>query len=282
MNRVSAYLRDNVLGLVAIFIALSGTAYAASTINSRDVENDSLKSVDLKDGAAVGSADVIDGSVSTPDLEDNGIRAADIRDDNLQGGGLGASDLGTGSVGTAEIANGSITGADISDPQYDQYGDYTRGGITSADVQNHWPDYYGFPTGGLQEEDLGANSVGDVQFDDENIHGVPVGYREVFQNTVNSVPRNQYTNVDVDCPYRYGYKTRPLGGGFSTNYPMRLVASHPLDEDTWHVTVYNDITDSGATVTAWVVCARSDSVPAYESPFKRRMALSGATERKDP
>ena len=36
--------------IVALFVALGGTAYAAATVGSGDVINDSLKSADLKNG----------------------------------------------------------------------------------------------------------------------------------------------------------------------------------------------------------------------------------------
>ena len=46
-------LIGNVFGLVAVFIALGGVAWAAATINSKDVINNSLRSIDLKDGKGV-------------------------------------------------------------------------------------------------------------------------------------------------------------------------------------------------------------------------------------
>lgn len=54
----------NVMATIAVFIALGGVAWAAATIGSRDVVNDSLKSVDLKDGKGVKNADVVPDSLS--------------------------------------------------------------------------------------------------------------------------------------------------------------------------------------------------------------------------
>ena len=43
----------NVTATVALFVALGGGAYAVSKVNSREIANDSIKSVDLKDRKAV-------------------------------------------------------------------------------------------------------------------------------------------------------------------------------------------------------------------------------------
>ena len=48
----------NVVATIAVFTALGGVAWAAATINSRLVVNDSLKSADLKNGTGVKDRDV--------------------------------------------------------------------------------------------------------------------------------------------------------------------------------------------------------------------------------
>jgi hypothetical protein len=56
-------------GVLALFLVLTGgVAYAAGTIGSADVINNSLRSTDLKDGAAVNGLDVVDGSLGAVDL----------------------------------------------------------------------------------------------------------------------------------------------------------------------------------------------------------------------
>jgi hypothetical protein len=78
---VRAHLRGNAVGYVALFVALSGTTYAAATISSHDVVNDSLKSIDLKNGAAVKSKDVFDDSLSGADVDEatlEGVNAAQL------------------------------------------------------------------------------------------------------------------------------------------------------------------------------------------------------------
>ena len=64
---IRRYVRQHHIALLALFIALGGTAWAAATINSKDVVDNSLKSVDLKDGKGVKAADVAPGELVTPD-----------------------------------------------------------------------------------------------------------------------------------------------------------------------------------------------------------------------
>ena len=76
----------NVASLLALVVALSGTAYAADlakdSVSSKQIKNNSVKSQDLKDSQIVGG---------------------DVRD-----GGLGGADLGADSVGGAQINEGTL------------------------------------------------------------------------------------------------------------------------------------------------------------------------------
>jgi hypothetical protein len=53
-----------IVAYVALFVALGSGAYAATHVDSRDIENNSIKSEDLKDHKAVKGRDVVDGSLT--------------------------------------------------------------------------------------------------------------------------------------------------------------------------------------------------------------------------
>ena len=72
-NRFMSHLRGNLVAYLALFLAMSGTAYAAATIGSRQVIDESLLSRDLKNNAAVNSSDVVN----------NGLTGADVNEDTL-------------------------------------------------------------------------------------------------------------------------------------------------------------------------------------------------------
>ena len=97
-GRIRAHLTyANVASSLALFIALAGgTAWAThEVINSSDVVDNSLQSVDLKDNA--------------------GVKSADVLNDTVTGGGLAATDLKPSSVGTSEVADNSLSGGDINE-----------------------------------------------------------------------------------------------------------------------------------------------------------------------
>ncbi len=71
---ISRYIRSNLLGFVAIFLALSGLAVAAG------LPKNSVKSKQIKDG-----------QVKSADVADNGLTGVDINESTLQGLGSGAA-----------------------------------------------------------------------------------------------------------------------------------------------------------------------------------------------
>ena len=87
---ISRHIRSNVIGYMALFVALSGTAYAVDG--------------PLPGQNQVGSADIIN----------DDVRSVDIRDDTQAAGGLAAADLGPDSVGTSEVAPDSLDAVDLN------------------------------------------------------------------------------------------------------------------------------------------------------------------------
>jgi hypothetical protein len=103
-TRTRIFLRQNVLGLVAIFIALSGTAYAthpggANTISSEDVINNEIRSEDIR-SANVQNSDLGSGAVTSGKIANGGVRSVNVNDDNLTG---------------TDMLNNSLTGDDINE-----------------------------------------------------------------------------------------------------------------------------------------------------------------------
>jgi len=80
-----AHLRGNVVGYLALFVALGGTAFAAARIDSRDVINNSLKSVDLKNERAVKGKDVKDGSLAAQEVKGDTLTGSEIDEASLEG-----------------------------------------------------------------------------------------------------------------------------------------------------------------------------------------------------
>jgi hypothetical protein len=124
-SRIYRHIRTNVYGLVAIFIALGGTAYAIdgplagqNTVGAADIINDEVYSGDVRndtlDGGGLGAQDLRSGSVGTSELLNGDIYSIDVANDTVASGGLTHMDLRADSVGTSELQDGSVQPADIS------------------------------------------------------------------------------------------------------------------------------------------------------------------------
>lgn len=82
-SRVINHVRSNTIAYLALFVALSGTAYAADKIGPRDIKkgavkskqigNDQVRSKDIKDDKGVKSADVKDGSLKGTDIDESSL-----------------------------------------------------------------------------------------------------------------------------------------------------------------------------------------------------------------
>lgn len=77
-----------VISLVALFVALGGTTYAAATIGSAQIKNNSIRGKDIRKSA-----------VTTSDIKNNAVRSADVRNGSLQAGDFASGQLPAGATG---------------------------------------------------------------------------------------------------------------------------------------------------------------------------------------
>jgi hypothetical protein len=111
--RIRAHIRSHIVGYVALFFALSGSAVAVSlpgknlvnskdvinkSLKSKDYKNDNIKSIDVKDGSLAG-VDVLSDSLTGDDLSNDSIKSIDVEDASLAG---------------VDVLSDSLTGDDLS------------------------------------------------------------------------------------------------------------------------------------------------------------------------
>jgi hypothetical protein len=143
MRRPSA---ATVVSMVALFVALSGSSYAAlkaNSIGAKQIKSNAVGTSELKEGS-VKSDEVGDGTITGADIANESVGTQDVA-------GLGSGDVADDSLGSGDVSDGSLTGADVQDDSLgssDVDGiagtDIADGSVGSADVE------------GLQNGDLGS------------------------------------------------------------------------------------------------------------------------------
>ena len=76
---------STIAAYLALFLALGATAWAASTVGSGDVVNNSLKSVDLKNNGGVKTVDAANGTLGGPDVRNNSLGGGEFRANSIGG-----------------------------------------------------------------------------------------------------------------------------------------------------------------------------------------------------
>lgn len=120
-----------ILSIVALFVALGGSAYAVgvgkNTVRSPQIVDGAVRTVDVRDNAvnaakiapdAIGNEELADNSVTSQeigdetvanqDLANSAVTTAKVAEDSLT-----ALDLGTASVGSAELQSEAVRASDL-------------------------------------------------------------------------------------------------------------------------------------------------------------------------
>jgi hypothetical protein len=100
LAKLFGHLRQQWMGALALLLVLSGgVAYAANTVGSSDIIDESILSQDLKNS-----------QVASVDLKNNAVQGVDVRGNTLTGG-----DIQDNSLTGQDIANPSLSGEDVLD-----------------------------------------------------------------------------------------------------------------------------------------------------------------------
>lgn len=125
LGRVSEHIRGNAVGYVALFVALSGVAYAANAVPKNSVTSASIKKGAVK-GSDVGNDALTGADISEPTLAqvpDSGQldgldSTAFVQDADGAGGDLSgpfsALEIDDGTVGAAELSSTALRPQDIA------------------------------------------------------------------------------------------------------------------------------------------------------------------------
>ena len=110
------HVRGNVVGYLALLLALSGTAYAVdgplagqNTVGSADIIDQEVKAADIG-GGEVRAQEIAAEAVKSEEIDNGEVTSADVLDNSLTG-----ADLATEAVAGADVASDSLTGGDIDE-----------------------------------------------------------------------------------------------------------------------------------------------------------------------
>jgi hypothetical protein len=179
-TRIAKHIRSNVLGLVAIFIALGGTAYAthpggADTISSGDIINDNVNSADVRNDTltngglqavdlrsdSVGSSEVANDSLDATDLNASSVTSSELALGAIPSDGInfgdGSTKLAAGSVGESELEVDSVTSSELRTNSVGQ-DEIRLGAIGNGEIQGSAITGFKIADGTLDARDVGLTS----------------------------------------------------------------------------------------------------------------------------
>jgi hypothetical protein len=152
MSQIRKHVRSNVIGYVALFFALSATAYAVpggvaphNSVVTQSIKNGQVKSQDIA-ANTINGAKVVNGSLTGDDINKTTLA---VPPSGPAGGDLAgtfpAPTIAPGALTTPKINDGAVTNAKLATGAIDSRA-IASGSVTGADVQN----------GGLSDSDFGA------------------------------------------------------------------------------------------------------------------------------
>jgi hypothetical protein len=213
----------NLISLMALFVALGGTTYAAvalpkNSVGSKQIKKRAVRNKHINTNA-VSASKVQGNAISSPKIADGTVFSADLGDNSV-----GSSELGDNSVGAGEIASNAVGSNEVTD-----------GSLTESDLTPGLLDLTVTTQFTQAEADLanGAEVSIDAFCPDGQI-GIGGGAR-------GDVTNSELTKVTASRPAISSSSTgAPADGGTFTG---------------WRGTFVNENNGAGIRPEVWVVCA---------------------------
>jgi hypothetical protein len=222
---ISDHLRGNIVGYIALFLALTGsTAYAldgSNTVFTDDIVNGQVTTPDLANGA-VTTFKIRDGQVLNPDLAPDAVTGDTVKDGSLSGG-----DFADRSIGGQKIANETLTGTNVSDGSL--FGaDIANGSIGTADIATHAVGASELDPGTFEPSDIAQKSASDPRY---GIAPNAIQGDEVSDNSLTGADINEST---LDTP-EAAYAKADGGVDLPNDDSNRTIASRTVESGSYVV-----------------------------------------------
>jgi hypothetical protein len=255
--KIRSHIRGNVIGYVALFVALSGVAYAndgplagQNTVGSADIIDGEVYNQDIK-ASSVGSGKVIDNSLTANDLAAKSVRYSELDPTAFASGDI-APACGLSGRCNYGIPLNAIQGNEIQDGQ-----------VTKAD---------------LASDVIPAGPAGYSAFDDDT--GI-ICNASCTEGSLNNIPAGSYAifgklhidQRDPDVDEYYANCRLHAGADFDDALVSQLgpgqsgsEGTNDLRTDTLNMQVVHTYASDGGK--AYINCRDTDTGDAYGGDLK--------------
>jgi hypothetical protein len=195
--RIGQHIRSNVVGYMALFVALSGTAYAADG--------------PLAGQNQVGSEDIINEEVKRDDLGPDAVRTGKVLNETLL-----AEDIATGAISSSEVLNSTLTHFDLGTDSV-RYPELDPGAFDPAEIAEVSPGFvFGIANDSIQSEEVSANSLNGADVAANSLTGA-----DIDETTLSALDGNDAHDQSCD-PETVSY-LRCVALIFTAGRPMSVL-----------------------------------------------------------
>lgn len=229
-----AALAVSILALIIATVGVAVARPAKNQLGSRAIKQNSLKSIDLRDGRGVKGKDVKDESLTGTDVRPDSLTAADFAP-----GSVGSIEILANAVGSEEIAGNAVGSEEIPNDAVGS-SEIAPNGVNAVDLA---PDAVG--TAQLADGSVQSSDIGDGQILAGDLGELRIRTRQ------HDIPAGSSGGAFVNCP---DGEIRISGGVVVPAGSDRGVqSSWPNGANGWSNIVRND-TASQIGVTAYALC----------------------------
>ncbi len=223
------------VSILALVVAMSGAAIAVpAQFGSKQIKDNSVKSVDLKDGKAVKGQDVRDESLTGDDVALDSLVQDDLAPD-----AVGSSELAANAADSEEIADNAVKPEEIA-------GD----AVKSEEIADDAVGSSEIAANSVNALEIGPNAVGSSQIANGQVRSQDLGPMALRTQST-TIPANSSGGAFRNCP---SGETRISGGAVVPAGNGRgIQSSWPNGANGWTNVIRNN-TAADITVTAYVLC----------------------------